>query len=177
MEAELLKGDPMILSLVSWLTEQVTNLESEISNSPNEQNEAEEVTQTVIINLDHIRNHHIYTKTLRQGCREFSIQGLLLWHNNFIWLLMSGTEGSIKEYLKRHRTCNVDVDTSGRPCKERMMNHVGIEEGHQLAGVEVNQLKVLEWKNDHNAQWDAILAVHGLADIYKKWMQPVENSK
>ena len=90
---------------------------------------------------------------------------------------MSGTEGSIKEYLKRHRTCNVDVDTSGRPCKERMMNHVGIEEGHQLAGVEVNQLKVLEWKNDHNVQWDAILAVHGLANIYKKWMQPVENSK
>jgi hypothetical protein len=177
MEAELLKGDPMILSLVSWLTEQVTKLEAEISNSPNEQNEAEEVTQTVIINLDHVRSHPIYTKTLKQWCRELSLRGLLIWHNNFIWLFMSGTEGSIREYLKRHRTCNVDVDSSGRPCKERRMIHLGIEEGNQLAGVDVDQLKVIEWKNDHDVQWDAILADHGLEDIYKKWMQPFENSK
>ncbi|KAL9951934.1 hypothetical protein ACROYT_G044690 [Oculina patagonica] len=33
-----------------------------------------------------------------------------------------GETDNVREYLRRHKTCNVDVDSSGKPCKERMIN-------------------------------------------------------
>ena len=36
-----------------------------------------------------------------------------------VWVVLHGAAASAREFVQRLRTQNVDVDRSGRPCKER----------------------------------------------------------
>lgn len=36
-------------------------------------------------------------------------------------MVVSGEEGDVRAFVKRQRTCPVDVDSKGRPCREKQM--------------------------------------------------------
>ena len=69
-----------------------------------------------------MRNKSRYTRTIARWVDELKLSGRIFFAGYLIFLLLTGTAESVKEYLRRHKTCNVDVDSSGKPCKEKMMN-------------------------------------------------------
>ena len=71
--------------------------------------------------IDHMRSKVRYIKTLMSWMKELDINGFLIFYGRLIVMLVEGVSECVKDYLIRHRTVNVDVDSSGRPCKERMM--------------------------------------------------------
>ena len=77
-----------------------------------------------IAKLDHMRNKHKYLKLLNSWAKELAIHGIILHTGSHsIYVVISGTSSSsVGEFLKRWRTRNVDVDSQGRPCKEKLLS-------------------------------------------------------
>lgn len=76
-----------------------------------------------IVKLDHMRNEQRYFKTLRTWSRELNIQGKVLSAGtHFIFVVLSGSREDVGEFLHRWKTQHVDVDSRGKPCKEKMMS-------------------------------------------------------
>ncbi|EFJ47435.1 hypothetical protein VOLCADRAFT_92146 [Volvox carteri f. nagariensis] len=80
--------------------------------------------QVLLIRLDHMHNRALYGKIIGSWVRELRLTGRLIFQKNLILLLLEGDGDALREYLVRHRTESVDVDSRGRKCKERMMNVV-----------------------------------------------------
>ena len=76
---------------------------------------------SAVLNLDHMRSKNKYMKTLSKWTEELKLTSNVIFFGKIILIALVGEPDDIKEYLKRLRTCNVDVASSGRPCKERMM--------------------------------------------------------
>ena len=68
-----------------------------------------------------MRSKSKYTKILKSWMVEFNINGFLVFYGRLILMIVEGQSESVRTYLVRHRTVNVDVDSSGQPCKERLM--------------------------------------------------------
>lgn len=81
----------------------------------------------VLLHLDHMRQPGPYTATITAWAAQLHLRGWLLFAGcstprPLILILLCGDAACISEYLKRHRTEIVDVDSTGRPCKERMLS-------------------------------------------------------
>ena len=79
-----------------------------------------------IAKLDHMRNEQKYLKLLNSWAKELALYGTILHTGpHFIYVVISELDdcggASLNEFLKRWRTRNVDVDSLGRPCKERLL--------------------------------------------------------
>ena len=74
-----------------------------------------------VICLDHIRSTKRYYKFFEDCSKCLHLFMHLLQHDSLIYLIVLGTKSSVQEYLKFHRTSLVDVDSSGKPCKEKML--------------------------------------------------------
>ena len=59
---------------------------------------------------------------------ELKLSGRVLFVGHLIFILLTGVAEDIKEYLRRHKSYNIDVDSSGKPCKERMMTVLAQEQ-------------------------------------------------
>ena len=80
-----------------------------------------------IAKLDHMRNEQKYLKFLNSWAKELTLYGKILHtgpHSIYVVIIgVNDSEGaSVSEFLKRWRTQNVDVDSQGRPCKERLLS-------------------------------------------------------
>jgi len=74
----------------------------------------------VLIQLDHIRSRKRYLKFLQGTSRSLNISIELLEHKKQILLKVIGNSDIvIKNFIKLLKTTLVDVDISGKPCKER----------------------------------------------------------
>lgn len=74
-----------------------------------------------VIKLDHIRSKKRYFKFLQGTCRNLSLDIELIEVGRLLFLkVISQNEDNLKEFIKRLRTTLVDVDCTGKPCKERM---------------------------------------------------------
>lgn len=84
--------------------------------------EKEPGNHVLIARLDHIRNKDKYLKLLQTWARELGVHGKILnVGKHHIYPVLLGPERTIAEFLRRWRTEKVDVDSRGRPCKERMI--------------------------------------------------------
>lgn len=82
---------------------------------------AEVPVARLLLRLDHMRSKASYSRTIKQWATELSLTGLLLFWQSLILILLEGCPADLAQYLYLARTVCVDVDASGRKCRERMM--------------------------------------------------------
>ena len=76
---------------------------------------------STIIKLDHIRSKKRYSKFLQAASKNLALDIELLEAERLIFLkVISQSEEAAKDFVKTLRTSLVDVDSTGKPCKERM---------------------------------------------------------
>ncbi|GFR04674.1 RWD domain-containing protein 3, partial [Trichonephila clavata] len=73
-----------------------------------------------VILIDHIRQRNKYLKALSLWASDFNILGGVIFCHKWIFLIIQGTRKNVKKYIIQHRASCIDVDSSGRPCKEKM---------------------------------------------------------
>ena len=76
-----------------------------------------------VAKIDNMRNEQKYFKILKSWTKELDIGGKVLntgLHD--IYVVVVGSNVSVSELLRRWRSQNVDVDSQGKPCKEKMMS-------------------------------------------------------
>ncbi|KAL6763360.1 hypothetical protein V8C86DRAFT_2499523 [Haematococcus lacustris] len=95
-----------------------------------------EGVEVLLLRLDHMHDPALYTRTVKAWCQELRLAGRLIIvagasgprartalrsRPQLLLLLLLGPGPDLQRYLQRHRTQNVDVDSRGRKCRERMM--------------------------------------------------------
>lgn len=108
----------------------------------------------LLLKLDHMRNKSRYIRTIARWVDELKLSGRIFFAGYLIFLLLTGAAESVKEYLRRHKTCNVDVDSSGKPCKEKMMNILMHEQDLINLRYEINEVL----RSEHT--WRQVAATH-----------------
>lgn len=188
-EAYKLQGQVTILSLVEWLVRYCNRYEEK--TIPTAESLAGEAKHeyTTIVHLHHIRSKIIYVKTLSQWFRELDLHGVLISYRRWIFLMVSGEKNNLQVfsvaktslidqlircpwsqlYLKRHRTQNVDIDSVGRPCKERMLTVLGQVEGRLDAVGVLDEVELNDSGKDWSTYWKSRSI---LVSIYQKFIQP-----
>ena len=74
-----------------------------------------------IIHLDHMRDKRNYIKTIEKWSKELKITGNIIFHGKLkVFLILLGSEDSLKSFHQQLKTQNVDIDSRGRPCKEKL---------------------------------------------------------
>jgi hypothetical protein len=110
-----------------------------------------------LFTLDHMRNKASYSKKISKWCEEYNINGRLFFTPKRIFILLEGDKNSIKEWTRLMKTTNVDVDSKGRPCKERLLTTIqeGVLTKDTYSNFEIEELK------DENIM-DVLLKEHGI---------------
>ena len=74
-----------------------------------------------IIHLVHMRDKRNYIKTIEKWSKELEITGDIIFHGKLkVFLILLGSEDSLKSFHQQLKTQNVDIDSRGRPCKEKL---------------------------------------------------------
>lgn len=76
-----------------------------------------------VVRIDHMRNEQKYFKILKSWAKELGIRGKVLnagLHD--IYVVVAGSDVSVSELLRRWKSQSVDVDSQGKPCKEKMIS-------------------------------------------------------
>lgn len=86
-----------------------------------------------LVQLDHMRNEIRYAKSLRSLCASHGVKCRVVnAGGHCIYVLLEGnTREAVSKFIKEWKTTNVDVDSQGRPCKERLMTVVSEGEHSQ----------------------------------------------
>uniref|UniRef100_A0A914V6N8 Uncharacterized protein n=1 Tax=Plectus sambesii TaxID=2011161 RepID=A0A914V6N8_9BILA len=95
------------------------------NDTTNDQKNAAKVNQDklkrIILLFDHMRDRSGYLRKLEEMCDSLSIFGQVYFLGREIRSCLEGSCSHITEFLRLLRTTCMDVDSMGRPCKERMM--------------------------------------------------------
>ena len=140
--------EPVVLKLNNWLQDNVSQLCSAVKTEAEHGNRElfsnDKRTFIAILRFDHMRSRKKYLKTISKWMKELNLNGCVLFFTKEIFVIMEGWKFNISEYLKRQRTITVDVDSSGRACKERLMEVVcEIEKTEQHWYVQFNIYDVI----------------------------------
>lgn len=113
--------EPMIMNMAMWLQENASLFfdKPELDNTLNYSSSGDSI---LLLKLDHMRNKTRYIKTITRWTDELNLNGRLFFANHLIFILLTGETSNVREYLRRQKTCNVDVDSCRKPCKEKMIN-------------------------------------------------------
>ena len=132
VEAEFRIGEPMLLDLCQLTHDKILTIlqEPTESNCVADIEKGTEVTFVTIIEIDHMRNQAKYVKCLGQFARQIGLK-LLVLHLNYkskhwVILVHDNLEQS-KQFLKNLKTQLIDVDSKGKPCKERLSSVIATE--------------------------------------------------
>ncbi|KAL2089393.1 hypothetical protein ACEWY4_014081 [Coilia grayii] len=112
-----LQPDPMVHALLSWFLENSSVFVMAPSTAQTQDGQS---TWVALLHLDHMRAKTKYIKTIEKFTSELELTGRL-FVGRIIIILLQGVKENIKEYLHLQKTAKVDVDSSGKRCKERMM--------------------------------------------------------
>ena len=140
--ASHLKDQPMLMELRNWVSDnwKVYRNVSEVGGVC----AAVQETCWILLHLDHMRSKAKYTKTIMKWTKELSLCGRLVFCDKLILILLQGSEQDIKEYISRQKTVNVDVDSKGRSCKERMLRQISSIESLDPSMQQFNSFELLE---------------------------------
>ncbi|GIY37977.1 RWD domain-containing protein 3 [Caerostris darwini] len=117
--AEGIIGSPIIMDLVIKFQEIFNSYLNKYVPSKMKTLESED-DYMAIIQIDHMRQKKRYLKTLISWASDLSIVGSIIFCYKWIFLILQSSRENVKEFIIRHRTCCIDVDSAGKPCKERM---------------------------------------------------------
>ena len=122
----------------------------------------ETIGRTTLIHLDHMNDYKGYTKLLAKWAKQLKLGGVLFLSLNcqprprHIFCLLDSPQvlGGTGEFLTRLRTRNVDVNSRGVPCKERMSTIVA-----------EFPLLLSDNKNDHKQQQQELGVMPPMGDF------------
>eukprot|EP00747_Dinoflagellata_sp_TGD_P170840 gnl/TRDRNA2_/TRDRNA2_203455_c0_seq1.p1 gnl/TRDRNA2_/TRDRNA2_203455_c0~~gnl/TRDRNA2_/TRDRNA2_203455_c0_seq1.p1 ORF type:complete len:252 (+),score=17.99 gnl/TRDRNA2_/TRDRNA2_203455_c0_seq1:110-865(+) len=104
---------------------------------------------TTLLHLDHMNDHKGYSKTLTRWASQLKLSGVIFLPvactprpRHVFVVLDADSPGQISDFLKRLRTQNVDVNSRGQPCKERMSSVV--VELPRVVGLQAKGLQVIK---------------------------------
>lgn len=109
--------EPMIHELLSWFKDNSDSFVVPIVESIAEH---EHDTWMSLLHLDHMRSKTKYVKVIERFTSELSLTGRLFLGRPIL-ILLQGARENIKEYLHLQKTTKIDLDSSGKRCKEKMM--------------------------------------------------------
>ncbi|XP_050401369.1 RWD domain-containing protein 3 isoform X1 [Patella vulgata] len=116
-------GSPVLLHIITFLCEKLGELSTEIvGRSLNTEIHKNRRNCIMLIHLDHMRARASYIKLIKKWTNELNLCGRLIFFKRLILLLLIGSTCHLKEYIIRNRSRNVDVDSRGQSCKERMLS-------------------------------------------------------
>ncbi|XP_041644571.1 RWD domain-containing protein 3 [Cheilinus undulatus] len=118
-QAAALPPEPMVHQLVEWLqcvevTEESRGGEEEVKETDDQE------TWNAVLLLDHIRSRNRYIGLLERWSQQLQLTGRVLLGRSIL-VILQGARANIKEFCRLLKTVRVDVDSSGKKCKERMM--------------------------------------------------------
>ncbi|CAF95494.1 unnamed protein product [Tetraodon nigroviridis] len=109
----------MVHQLVERVQEYVDVLD--INSGKEEEKQVDKEKEwTVVLLLDHIRSRKHYIKLLERWTRQLQLFGMLLLGRSIL-VMLHGDKPKIKEFCHLLKTVKIDVDSSGKKCKEKMM--------------------------------------------------------
>jgi hypothetical protein len=74
-----------------------------------------------MIEIDHMRDKRHYIKTIERWNKVLNITGSVIFYGKLkIFLILFGCEKNLKDFQQQLKTHNIDVDSRGRPCKEKL---------------------------------------------------------
>ncbi|KAM3865654.1 RWD domain-containing protein 3 [Diretmus argenteus] len=119
-QAAALPHEPMVHQLVAWLQSGEVIEEERGSEEEVKEGGGGEEDWTAVLLLDHIRSRRRYVRLLERWTQQLQLSGRLLLGRPIL-VLLRGSRVNVKEFWRLLKTVKVDVDASGRKCKERMM--------------------------------------------------------
>ncbi|XP_037008975.2 RWD domain-containing protein 3 [Artibeus jamaicensis] len=127
--AQSLPAEPMVHQLVLWAQQHLGRILTQTGLGPgpgprpsSTTGQGDEGLWMALLRLDHMRARTRYVKALRQWASDLGLTGRLVFLGKAILLLLQGRREDIKEYLVLQKTCRVDVDASGKKCREKMLS-------------------------------------------------------
>jgi len=104
----------------------------------------DQVRHVALLRLDHMRRQKPYERLICEWTQSLGISGFLLISPHLILIFLSARDASaVPRYLQLHRTETVDVDSKGRPCREKMLTVLLEQQQRQQLEEEEPQFKVL----------------------------------
>ncbi|KAM9766090.1 RWD domain-containing protein 3 [Menidia menidia] len=118
-KAAALPSEPMVHQLVEHL-QHCVELAEDCGTAEGAGKEREKEECTTVLLLDHIRSRNQYVGFLERWSQDLQLKGRLLLGPKIL-VILQGERRDVKEFCRRLKTVKVDVDASGKKCKERMM--------------------------------------------------------
>ncbi|XP_041064362.1 RWD domain-containing protein 3 isoform X1 [Carcharodon carcharias] len=173
--AETLLTQPMVYELMMQLqqkiegaVEQVTGDKVNESDNSQQQCNADEAVWVALVHLDHMRAKAKYIKSIEKWTSDLRLGGRLMFMGKLILILLQGERKAIKDYLVLQKTSKVDVDSSGKRCKEKMIS-VLCEEKLQAGQLRLTRFAVKEFTSgaELHQEFEAL----GLSGLYDKFVR------
>ena len=139
----------MLYELCQIAKELLSNLSNapsttSISSMTSSENTVASTDTITLIEVNHMRDQSRYVQNLSNWADELQIN-LKVLHLKFRkrnnhWIIVMGSEGKVKSFKKNLRTQNVDIDSKGRPCKERLAKELSSQNVLQASKNFVNDV-------------------------------------
>ncbi|XP_054341668.1 RWD domain-containing protein 3 isoform X1 [Pongo pygmaeus] len=128
-QAESLLSEPMVHELVLWIQQNLRHILNQPETGSGNEKCTFSTSTTVddglwitLLHLDHMRAKTKYVKTVEKWASDLRLTGRLMFMGKIILILLQGDRNNLKEYLILQKTSKVDVDSSGKKCKEKMIS-------------------------------------------------------
>ncbi|XP_022598414.1 RWD domain-containing protein 3 isoform X2 [Seriola dumerili] len=163
--AAALPPEPMVHQLVDWLqqSEEVTEgcrgAEEEVKDRDGEER------WTAVLSLDHIRSRSRYIGLLERWSQQLQLPGRLLLGQSIL-VILQGARADIKEFCRLLKTVKVDVDSSGKKCKERMMKVLIETPSHSSCGHGLQRFVVKDYQS--SAELTAVFQELHMTELYQQ---------
>lgn len=160
-------AEPMVHGLILWLQENFSDLIKTTSCHSDEiRPDIIDKSWTALLHLDHMRSKAKYIKLIEKWASDLSLTGRLFM-GKLILILLQGTKENIKEYIHLQKTVKVDVDSSGKRCKEKMMSVLcEIPQSEEKILMSTFEVKDILSLDDLKREFDFV----GLNELYDQYV-------
>ena len=116
---DLVEVEQKMLAIIDFSKDLYENFKDEDRKEAVAQDVEEEL---LIVKIDHMRSSGSYIRTLEAWSSQLGLVTLLITSGDRgIVLLSQGDKRQLTKLLLNWKTTNIDVDSRGKPCKERMI--------------------------------------------------------
>nr|XP_009939471.1 PREDICTED: RWD domain-containing protein 3 [Opisthocomus hoazin] len=169
-------SEPMVHDLILWIQQHLKYVIKQSATVCNEKTTLSKGTSTedgvwmLLLHLDHMRAKARYVKTVEKWTSDLRLTGRLMFMGKIILILLQGDRSNTKEYLILQKTSKVDVDSSGKKCKEKMIS-VLCETKVQSQHKRFQTFEVKEYSTLDELQKEFETA--GLATLFSEFVPPL----
>ncbi|XP_025893746.1 RWD domain-containing protein 3 [Nothoprocta perdicaria] len=169
-------SEPMVHELVLWVQQHLKCIIRQSTAVCSEKTTlsrgagTEDGIWILFLHLDHMRAKAKYVKTVEKWASDLRLTGRLMFMGKIILILLEGDRSNIKEYLILQKTSKVDVDSSRKKCKEKMIS-VLCETKIQPQHARFQTFEVKDYSTIDELQKEFEAA--GLATLFSEFVPPL----